>query len=490
MFLPHPYSPNSFCLWPRSYEKPIDLISSEANRVPFVGQAIDLESWSDSLRAWPNPPEGWIIWYNRMADAYQPLWESIRTADALSLSLSPLEKDENLLKTIGYFWSDALNCFLFGHGPMTPTLLEVMMITGLDISSTCPSAYRLFVVPFKLSSKAECTNWSTYLSQHQKTKGLVIEKEHTAFLNLWLEHFLFCGPSLAPTKNYLPLAYELAKSQTIGLGKLFLGEIYRYLHLMSLSLLSQKKLRTGGPWWFIQLWAHLYFQSSIPNFPSLVGNSFPDLSGRQIRCTSFGQALYSLPGGKPNPPDASRWFRIFYKGLDNPNFLPYADSELFENPATFQLADFAYDADTRRLYSVMVRPYLLPVGMSTSNRIIKPGYEFYQPVIAARQFGLRQVPPHFLLHFLTSNRVDLPDAVTTQRCYSLFSDLSILVPADLVFTSSIVEFEVWWSMWKTHVFRKAFGLMLQQIHSEYEIPDGEVLLLIQCPSFSTLLNPF
>jgi hypothetical protein len=296
---------------------------------------------------------------------------------------------------------------------MTPTLLDVMMITGLDISSTCPSAYRLSVVPFKLSSKAECTNWSTYLSQHQKTKGPLTEKEHTAFLNLWLEHFLFCGPSLAPTKNYLPLAYELAKGQTIGLGKLFLGEIYRYLHLMSLSLLSQKKLRTGGPWWFIQLWAHLYFQRSIPNFPSLVSNSFPDLSGRQIRCTSFGQALYSLPGGKLNPPDASRWFRIFYKSLDNPNFLPYADSELFENPATFRLANFAYDADARRLYSIMVRPCLLPVGMSTCNQIIKPGYEFYQPIVAARQFGLGQVPPHFLLHFLTSNRVDLPDAVTT-----------------------------------------------------------------------------
>jgi hypothetical protein len=100
------------------------------------------------------------------------------------------------------------------------------------------------------------------------------------------------------------------------------------------------------------------------------------------------------------------------------------------------------------------------------------------------------VPPYFLLHFLTSNRVDLPDAVTTQRCYSLFSDLSISVPADLVFTSSTVDFEGWRSMWKTHIFRKALGPMLQQILSEYEIPDGEVLLLIQCPSFSTLLNPF
>jgi hypothetical protein len=165
-----------------------------------------------------------VTWYNRVAKTYQPTWETIGIADALSLSLSPLEKNENLLKTIGYFWSDALNCFLFGHGPMTPTLLDVAMITGLDISSSCPSAFRLPEVPFKLSSKTECTNWGAYLNQHIKTKGPVTEKEHTAFLNLWLEHFLFCGPSLAPTKNYLPLAYELAKGNTVGLGKLFLGK--------------------------------------------------------------------------------------------------------------------------------------------------------------------------------------------------------------------------------------------------------------------------
>jgi hypothetical protein len=120
-----------------------------------------------------------VTWYNRVANTYQPTWESKGIADALSLSLSPLEKNENLLKTIGYFWSDALNCFLFGHGPMTPTLLDVMMITGLDISSTCPSAYRLSEVPFKLSSKVECTNWGAYLNQHLKTKGPVTEKEHS-----------------------------------------------------------------------------------------------------------------------------------------------------------------------------------------------------------------------------------------------------------------------------------------------------------------------
>jgi hypothetical protein len=158
ILLPHPSLPHSFCLWPHFHESPTDLISCKANRISFMSQDIDLDSWADSLCAWPNPPEGWVSWYNRMARVHQSTWEAIGIANALSLSLSPLDKNENLLKSIGYFWPDALNCFLFGHSPMTPTLMDVVMITGLDIASPSPSAYNLPKVPFRLSSKSECTS--------------------------------------------------------------------------------------------------------------------------------------------------------------------------------------------------------------------------------------------------------------------------------------------------------------------------------------------
>jgi hypothetical protein len=46
-----------------------------------------------------------MTWYNRVAKTYQPIWETIGIADALSLSLSPLEKNENLLKTPATFGS-------------------------------------------------------------------------------------------------------------------------------------------------------------------------------------------------------------------------------------------------------------------------------------------------------------------------------------------------------------------------------------------------
>jgi hypothetical protein len=108
----------------------------------------------------------------------------------------------------------------------------------------------------------------------------------------------------------------------------------------------------------------------------------------------------------------------------------------------------------------MICPCFLLVGMSTSNKIIKPGYESYQLVVAAWQLGLGQVPPHFFLHHLTESRVDLPDLITSQKCYSLFDNLHIPIPVDLSFTLSINGFGTWWSMWMDHIFRKALEPML------------------------------
>jgi hypothetical protein len=108
----------------------------------------------------------------------------------------------------------------------------------------------------------------------------------------------------------------------------------------------------------------------------------------------------------------------------------------------------------------MIRPCFLPVGMSTSNRIIKLGYESYQPVVAALQLGLGQVPPHFFLHHLIESRANLPDLLTSQKCYSLFDDLHIPILVDLSFTFLINGIGTWWSMWKDHIFQKALGPML------------------------------
>jgi hypothetical protein len=54
----------------------------------------------------------------------------------LELSLAETPKNEYLLIAACHFWSNGVNAFLFGHGPMSPTLADVYMITGLDISGS------------------------------------------------------------------------------------------------------------------------------------------------------------------------------------------------------------------------------------------------------------------------------------------------------------------------------------------------------------------
>ena len=84
------------------------------------------------------------------------------------------------------------------------------------------------------------------------------------------------------------------------------------------------------------------------------------------------------------------------------------------------------------------------------------------------------------------SRTDLPDGLTSSRCYNMFDNLHIPIPADLSFTSSSIDFCTWWGMWKTHVFRKALGPRLQQIDPEYVIPEEEVLNLCTLSLLSPL----
>ena len=135
---------------------------------------------------------------------------------------------------------------MFGCGPMTPTLIDAVMILGLDIHSTCPSPFALTECSHKIVDKAAARNWGQYIEHHQKLKGTIDHREHITFFNLWLDHFLFCGSSLAPTKNYLDLADALASGTCLALGKLFLGVLYRHLSLNNTRLLSGNRIKAGG----------------------------------------------------------------------------------------------------------------------------------------------------------------------------------------------------------------------------------------------------
>ena len=69
----------------------------------------------------------------------------------------------------------------------------------------------------KLAKISDCTEWASYILNHIGDRSTVAEREHVAFLNIWLERFIFCGSSCGPTFNHKYLAERLAAGNEIPL---------------------------------------------------------------------------------------------------------------------------------------------------------------------------------------------------------------------------------------------------------------------------------
>lgn len=89
-----------------------------------------------------------------------------------------MEKNEPLLSGASYFWSEALNAFLFSSRPMSPTIIDVTM----DTSSTV-TMLDLEVQPTHRFQTKNMSGWKGYMSSCRKT-GPISDREHMAFLNI------------------------------------------------------------------------------------------------------------------------------------------------------------------------------------------------------------------------------------------------------------------------------------------------------------------
>ena len=200
--------PHFQCLGPLGNPDPTDLINAETNRIPFRAENFSLDLWKDTFRSWPSPTKGWKDWFLRIGNSNEVQWGERKLDQCIRLSIADMERNESLLMAASYFWSDTLNAFVFGHGPASPTLADVLMLTGLDISSADDN----HLYDRKPERKVETRNiggWSGHIQKYRKT-GRVRQREHAIFLNMWLDKFVFCGRSVGPTSVYLSAAERLA----------------------------------------------------------------------------------------------------------------------------------------------------------------------------------------------------------------------------------------------------------------------------------------
>ena len=136
--IPSTIASNVYFLGPMGDPDPSDFIYQETNQIPFKQSAVDLSSWNTKtpFRNWPKMPKGWRDWFHRVSEKKAGDWELYDLNQCFTPLLSGMERNDSLLISTSYFWSNTLNAFVFCHGPMTITLADVYMLTGLKITGS------------------------------------------------------------------------------------------------------------------------------------------------------------------------------------------------------------------------------------------------------------------------------------------------------------------------------------------------------------------
>jgi len=310
-----------------------------------------------------------------------------------------MERNKSLLIAASYFWSDTPNAFIFGHGPASPTLVDVLMLTGLDISSADDN----HLYDRKPERKVETCNiggWSGYIQKYRKT-GPVGQREHAVFLNMWLDKFVFCGRSVGPTFVYLSAVERLADGGRFPLGRYLLGSAYHLLHQVAEKLLLGQPIgNLGGPWWFINMWLSVHMHKRLgfdlfaQRFPRDIAedHELADEESATRPPLNYGEAAIVLPGTGGNEDQVSRFFQTLYEGLtkDQRAWMPYEDPET-RFPLIFHPFNDALNKDTNLMMAV-ITPRAIPVNTFGSGKNSNPTYEFYNPSALAHQLAFGQLP--------------------------------------------------------------------------------------------------
>ncbi|CAI9094877.1 OLC1v1030701C1 [Oldenlandia corymbosa var. corymbosa] len=119
---------------PKNLKKYISLLNPESPYYKYENP-FKFENW-ERLRVWPwsDKPKiqkAFVQWYHQLEPEYADTWRMAGIYDLLKFCTIGLGESRDLVEAVLGFWSGCSNVFYFLWGPMTPTLLDVCVITGL-----------------------------------------------------------------------------------------------------------------------------------------------------------------------------------------------------------------------------------------------------------------------------------------------------------------------------------------------------------------------
>jgi hypothetical protein len=98
---------------------------------------------------------------------------------------------------------------------------------------------------------------------------------------------------------------------------------------------SQRITCVNGPWWFVQMWLQLHMHQIVGvdlNTRLFPSSNHPEGEPQTIRgCQTYGEDASTVLIQQ----DISQLFELFFRGFQNPLWLPYLDNDNLTFPCEF-----------------------------------------------------------------------------------------------------------------------------------------------------------
>ena len=218
---------------------------------------------------WPIVQQDALEWYEERLEIEEHLWRNARIFDLIKLTFTLCPKGGNrcVLMPLACFWNSSANAFDFKFGQASITLLDMYAGLGFPLGekpfhepeyehvpkvryNRLPSAWGNFVERFRLEAFYD-----------EEDQGETADAKGVAFLDFWLNKFIFSSTAGKITKTYHRMAEVLYDGNEIGLGQIVLAHLYRCLHTLSCNPLACK---ISGPLWILEAWSRIYFPLLAP----------------------------------------------------------------------------------------------------------------------------------------------------------------------------------------------------------------------------------
>lgn len=444
--------------------------SELASRYPLdEGEELLLHSLQPELfkndrpfRLWPVANVNWVNWVNRVEKEKCELWRSIGIYEAIQLSKVDIPKEKNLLYAALCFWSSSHNAFHFRFGMMSPTVVDIVALTGFRSHGDEASAVRSvgnesnYVFP-RSKEGEEILTYGKFLEASMGKTSVVTEHEHISLLIMWLSKFVFCDTSEKITRKYTQLAFALARGKKLALAPLVLCHLYHTCK----GIVGNRFGRAGGPFWILQLWLQSYFPEVMAKDNGSVHDKI-----------SYGQALAKC---QLQPKSFSEYFKFFYmcSARTASQFIPRCSVAA---PKWFQESLYPNSAKGSRkelvdIWSSYFIARTLPLCLagcpSTKSVYCKCGAEYYSPNQFARQLGMVQgvpLPPLQSAHH-PATKLLFRSVKTAEEANQKFDNLKkkfsfLEGSAESKCTES---FELWWRIYVAKTWTKSADDILESI---------------------------